>query len=167
MWRRHLLWTLLLLGLNLFLIFHLIQSWWPAMTQPELTARPAPSPPAAISLPEVQPLAAYKVIVEKNLFSSLRQETDKPVVAAKAGEPQVKMTLVGTIIIGSQRAALISTESPGKGKGGAVEILRPGETWQDYQVLEVKASEVTLAQNGKKITLSFPEEDSSPSKTSR
>lgn len=167
MWRRNLLWILLLVSLNLLMILQIAQIWWPAMKRMEATTRPAPPPPTAVSLPEVQPLSAYKSIVEKNLFSSLRQETGKPAVAAKAGEPQVKMTLVGTIIIGSQRAALISTESPGKGKGGTVEILRPGETWQDYQVLEVKASEVTLTQDGKKITLGFPEEDTSTPKTGR
>jgi hypothetical protein len=102
-----------------------------------------------------QPQTAYQVVAVKNLFS-VHRRSKAPVVT---GQPQKndfdQNILQGIIVVGRERAALLaSKDSPAKNK---VEIVRQGETWNGYKVLEIGPETVTFqAKEGRK-TMVFPE----------
>lgn len=161
-WRK-LIWPLVLLGINLLLISQVVQLWWTAMENLEPAGgRRPPPPPLAIPQVESQPVTAFQVVSSRNLFSTSRREAAKPAPAAKEGGAGEQALLLGTIIIGQERVALVAAKDKGNVPRGPVEVLRVGESWQGYRIQEIKAEGLVLEREGQTRTLSFPETATEP-----
>lgn len=158
MWRRNFsLWNLLLLiGIGLVLA-GLYNTWW-GSDQTALLPQAAKEPqvPTAPILRDQQPLSAFGIVAQKDLFSPERQ--------GPAGS-QVKNQnfleghqLLGVIIVGHTRAALISPKTPTPGaKEAEVEVIYRGEQWNGLEVEDISHESVIFrTKEGQKI-LTFPE----------
>jgi hypothetical protein len=160
-WRRGLnLWHILLIGVNCLLLLAIVHIWWGDSDVPALASRPGKGPelPKAPLLRDQQPLTAFRVVAAKDLFTQERRgsEQDQP------AKPQASLEgrqLMGTMIIGSERVALISnkpTASRVKAEA-AVDVVRQGEDFDGYKVLEISSEAVVLEGKDGKQTLNFPE----------
>ena len=158
-WRRSFYWQLALLaGIGLLLV-GIFQVWFGDDLAPGPSpARKGPEVPKVTPLRDSQPLKAYSVVSSKNLFSQDRTGPDPTVQAAKTQGSLEGRTLLGTIIIGEDRAALISEKAArGKQAQPSVQVVRQGEEWEGYKVVEISNEAVVfLGKEGKK-TLNFPE----------
>jgi hypothetical protein len=99
------------------------------------------------------------VVSSKNLFSQDRKGPNPGAQTAKTQASLEGRTLLGTIIIGSERAALISAKTVrGRAQAQAqVEVVRQGEEWEGFKVVEISNEAVVfLGKDGRK-TLNFPE----------
>jgi hypothetical protein len=108
-------------------------------------------------------LNAFAVVASKNLFTQSRSGP-----GLGAGAPKAKATLegrrlLGVIIIGEERAAMISSApTPGPRRllppgQTQIEVVRLGEEWEGFTVVEISSEAVVfLGKEGKK-TLNFPE----------
>ena len=157
-WRRELKpVNLLLLAGIAFLLVAIIRIWWggggdmpfqgPAAKGPEM--------PTAPILRNQQPLSAFGAVAAKNLFSQ-----DRSIPTASVAKVQDSLEghqLLGTMIIGETKAAIIGGKPPG-GRGAAeVEAVYVGEEWNGFKVFEIANDSVTfLGKEGRK-TLKFPE----------
>jgi hypothetical protein len=157
-WRRELKpMNLLLLAGIAFLLVAIIQIWWTGSNAPT----PAPSAqgpqvPKAPILRDQQPLSAFRIVVAKNLFSQERQHTAEAI--GNVEDSLEGRHLLGTMTIGTTKAAIIGPASPGRGKGTAeVEAVYLGEEWHGFKVLEISNDSVTFAGKDGKKTLKFPE----------
>jgi hypothetical protein len=156
-WReRNLLNLALLAGIALVLlgIWHI---WWGGGldTVGTQSAR-GPEVPVAPVLRDQQPLSAFAVVAAKNLFS---QDRKGPSLGQAKNQNSLEgCQLLGTIIIGRTRAALIGckTGSPARG-GPAVEVVHLGEEWGGYKVVEVLNDTVVFQGKDGRRTLNFPE----------
>ena len=155
-WRRSLWWQLLLLAGSCLLLVGIFQVWFSNDQTPVASRyRKGPAVPKVTPLRDQQPLNAFAVVSTQNLFSENRHGS-----TAKAAKPQATLegrTLLGTIIIGQERAALISTKK-GRGRGlPEVEVIRLGEEWEGFKIVEISNESVVFeGKNGKK-RLNFPE----------
>lgn len=160
MLHRGIVWHIILVGVNVLLLVWIVQIWW----NPEgaLTPAPAakkvalPSPPLAR---DMQPVTAFKVITAKNLFTSWRKEPTKTEAAKPAKDELEKGYLIGTIIVGNGRAALVGLKEQGARKPDQVQVVRVGETWQGYKITEITLKGIVLVGEGGTKTLNFPEPD--------
>lgn len=156
MGKPSLLWQIVLVALNLLVFLGIIEVWWGDRGMPP----PSPSQKTEGQLVDIprrdsQPQAAFQVVAAKNLFSVHRRAT------VKTGNEQAqrsdfdKNILQGIIVIGRQRAALVTSKAASpKHK---IDIVRPGETWNGYKVLEIGPEMVIFqAPEGQK-TMVFPE----------
>lgn len=158
-WRRGLnRWQILLLLANCLLIVAIIHVWWGE----EGTAVPSRSGnalqvPKTPLLRDQQPLNAFRVVATKNLFTEDRTGSDSG-AAAKATDSLEGRHLLGTIIVGNDRAALISSKPQGRGQqAGEVEVVRLGDEWDGLKVLEITNEAVVFQGKDGKKTLNFPE----------
>ena len=107
-WRRGInFWHILLVAANCLLLAAIIQVWWgggegPAQSR---TAK-GPEVPKTPILRDTQPLSAFRVVAAKNLFSQDRTGPDQEGPTAKQDTLEGRK-LLGTIIIGNERAAMI------------------------------------------------------------
>lgn len=157
-WRRELKpINLLLLAGIAFLLVATIHIWWgggdasfqgPAAKGPEL--------PKAPILRDQQPLSAFKDVAAKNLFSQARRSYTE--TAAKVQDSLEGRQLLGTMLIGETRAAIIGGKITKTSRGKAeIEAVYLGEEWNGFKVLEIANDSVTfLGKDGRK-TLKFPE----------
>ncbi len=156
-WReRNLLNLLLLVGIALLLL-GIVNIWWGGSREATGTrSAKGPEVPLAPVLRDQQPLSAFAVVAEKNLFSQDRK--GHSLKQGKSSNSLEGCQLLGTIIIGHTRAALIQckAESPGRG-GGDVEVVRLGEEWGGYKVVEVSNAAVIFQGKNGRRTLNFPE----------
>ena len=160
-WRRgYNLWHLILLVVNCLLLLAIAHIWWGENGAP-VASRPGKGPelPKAPLLRDQQPISAFQVVAAKDLFSQDRNApaTDQP---AKVEATLEGRTLLGTMIIGDERVALISSK-PGtatRGKQEAqLDVVHQGEEWEGFKILEISSESVVLeGKDGKKI-LNFPE----------
>ena len=159
-WRRGFnLWHILLLVVNCLLLLAIVHIWW-GEDGAQAPTRPGKGPevPKAPLLRDQQPLSAFRVVAAKDLFNQDRKgpETDQPVKAQASLEGR---KLLGTMIIGSEKVALISGKATGaRGqKAPEIEVVRQGEEWDGFKVLEISVEAVILQGKDGKQTLNFPE----------
>jgi hypothetical protein len=158
-WRRRFSWQGLVLGVNCLLLLGLIYVWWGPAT-PLTSSRPARGPevPKAPFLRDQQPVSAFRVIVSKNLFSQDRTGP-QPNLAVVPESGLEGHKLMGTIIIGNEKAALIGA-SPGKLRGPQavnVQVVRLGEQLGAFTVVDISSEAVVFQGKEGKTTLNFPE----------
>ncbi len=156
MGRPSLLWQVILAALNLLVFFGIIQVWWSNDSVPK-QGHSQKAEIAAVDLPrrDSQPKTAYQVVATKNLFSAQRRAT----INTETDQPQKNdfdnNILQGIIMVGSGRAAIVTSKD--SKPAGKVEIIRPGETWHGYKVLEIGPETVTFESKEGIKTMIFPE----------
>jgi hypothetical protein len=112
--------------------------------------------PTAPILRDQQPLSAFKTVAAKSLFSQARSEPT--VGVAKVQDSLEGRQLLGTMVIGATKAAIIGGKPLGSGKGVAeVEAVYVGEEWNGFKVLEISNDSVTFHGKDGRKTLKFPE----------
>lgn len=158
-WHRGLnFWHILLLLANSLLMVAIIRVWWGEGD----TAVPSRSGyvlqvPKAPLLRDEQPLNAFRAVAAQNLFAQDRTGPDAGGPAPVADSLE-RCSLLGTIIIGNERAALVSSKAPGgRAKEVEVETVRLGEEWEGLKVLEITNESVVFEGKDGKKTLGFPE----------
>ena len=157
-WRRELKpVNLLLLAGIAFLLVAIVHIWWGSGDMPfQGPAAKGPEMPTAPILRDQQPLSAFKAVIAQNLFSQDRR--DKTVSTAKVQDSLEGRQLLGTMIIGATKAAIIGGKPLGAGKGNPeVEAVYLGEEWNGFKVLEISNDSVTFDSKEGRKTLKFPE----------
>ena len=156
-WRRELkpVNILLLAGIA-FLLVAIIRIWWGGGDMPfQGPAAKGPEMPRAPVLRDQQPLSAFRNVAAKSLFSKTRSEPT--VGVAKVQDSLEGRQLLGTMVIGATKAAIIGGKPPG-GRGAAeVEAVYVGEEWNGFKVLEISNDSVTFHGKDGQKTLKFPE----------
>ena len=156
-WRRELkpVNILLLAGIT-FLLVAIIRIWWGGGDMPfQGPAAKGPEMPTAPILRDRQPLSAFKTVAAKSLFSKTRSE---PTVAvAKVQDSLEGRQLLGTMVIGATRVAIIGGKAPGAKGAAEVEAVYVGEEWNGFKVLEISNDSVTFHGKDGQKTLKFPE----------
>ncbi len=159
-WRRgYNLWHIIFLVVNCLLLLAIFHIWWGKSGAP-VASRPTKGPelPKPPALRDQQPISAYQVVAAKDLFS---QERNAP-QAEKAVKTEATLEgrqLLGTMIIGAERVALISSK-PAAARGRqepTIETVRQGEEWEGFKILEISNETVVLEGKEGKKTLNFPE----------
>ena len=120
-------------------------------------AAKGPEMPTAPILRDQQPLSAFNTVATKNLFS---QDRSTPTTAkvAKVEDSLEGHQLLGTMIIGETKAAIIGGKLPGGGRGKSeIEAVYLGEEWNGFKVLEISNDSVTFHSKDGRKTLKFPE----------
>ena len=150
--------VVILVVLNCLVLWGIFHIWWgQGESVSSSQARKALDIPVAPILRDQQSLDEFRIVANKNLFS---QDRTGPDVAAAARQGQGSLEgklLLGTMIVGNQRVALIGGATLRKPKDITAEAVRLGEQWEGYRVIEItKDSVVFLGRNGK-TTLQFPE----------
>jgi len=158
MGRRNLnLWNVLLLAGIALLAAATANLWWNAEEPPaQSRAHKGPQVPTAPILRDEQPLNRFKVVATKNLFSPDRSGPSPEGAVAKGQNTLEGRQLMGIMIVGNTRAALIGGKAVKKGEV-AVEVVYLGEQWGDFKVLEVANDAVVFLGKDGKVTLNFPE----------
>jgi hypothetical protein len=149
--------NLLLLAGVVFLLVAIIRIWWGGGDMPfQGPAAKGPEVPTAPILRDQQPLSAFGTVAAKNLFSQDR--SDPTVGVAKVQDSLEGRQLLGIMIIGETKAAIIGGKPPGSGKGTPeVEAVYLGEEWNGFKVLEISNDSVTFHSKDGRRTLKFPE----------
>jgi hypothetical protein len=158
MWRDKLtIWNILLVVGTCLLLIGIYDTWrgsGPATS----TSRAAKEPqvPSTPILRDQQPLSAFQIVANKDLFSPDRRG---PTHAQAAPKNFLEgHFLLGTIIIGDIRAALIGMKTPPKGKKEAeIDVVYLGEQWNGLKVEEISNESVIFQGKDGKKTLTFPE----------
>lgn len=156
-WRRELKpVNLLLLAGVVFLLVAIIQIWWGGDMLFQGPAAKGPEMPTAPILRDQQPLTAFGTVTAKNLFS---QDRSTPTAAvAKVQDSLEGRQLLGTMLIGDTKAAIIGGKPAGTAKGTPeVEAVYLGEEWNGFKVLEISNDSVTFHSKDGRKTLKFPE----------
>jgi hypothetical protein len=157
-WRRELKpVNLLLLAGIAFLLVAIIQVWWGGGDLPvQGPAAKGPEMPTAPILRDQQPLPAFGTVAAKNLFSQTR--SDPAAGVAKVQDSLEGRQLLGTMVIGETKAAIIGGKATAAGKGTSeVESVYLGEEWNGFKVLEISNDSVTFVNKDGRKTLKFPE----------
>jgi hypothetical protein len=156
-WRRSFWWQVLLLAGSGLLLLGVFQVWLGSDVNPVASrGRKSPEVPKVRPLRDLLPLKDFAVVSSKNLFSSDRKGPDLSTQAKSQGSLEGR-TLMGTIIIGEEKAALIS-EKVGKGrKQPQVQVVRLGEEWEGFKVVEISNDAVVFEGKDGRKTLNFPE----------
>jgi hypothetical protein len=157
-WRRDLSLPniLLLLGV-IFLLWGTANIWWGGSGAPARSrSAKGPEVPMAPILRDQQPLEAFEVVAGKNLFS---EDRSGPALGPAKGQNSLEgRQLLGTMIIGDTRAALIGGKAGPRGRGEAeVEVVYQGEEWGGFKVVEVSNDAVIFQGKDGRRTLNFPE----------
>jgi hypothetical protein len=160
-WRRGFnLVHIILLVANCLLLVAIFHVWWGEEAAPvQSRAGKGPEVPRTPMLRDSQPLNAFRVVSTKNLFSQDRTGPDLGATAAKTPSTLEGKQLLGTIIIGEERVALISSKSKARGPRPEpeVQVVRLGEQWEGFKVVEISSEAVTFQGKDGKKTLNFPD----------
>jgi hypothetical protein len=158
MWRHKLtIWNVLLVAGACLLLIGLYNTWWGGDQGTSTShAGKGPQVPSTPILRDQQPLSAFQVVADKDLFSPDRKGPAQTQVAKQ--NILEGHLLLGTIIIGDTRAALIGNKSAPQGKKEAeIDVVFLGEQWNGLKVEQISnESVVFLGKDGQK-TLTFPE----------
>lgn len=161
-WRRGFkLWHIILVAVNCLLLLGILHIWGGGGGAP-VAARPGKGPelPQTPMLRDQQPLSAFRVVAAKDLFSQDRTgPEDQP---AKAQATLEGRQLMGIMVIGSDRVALISSKAPPApgqpaNQPAQVDVVRQGEDYEGFKVVEITNEAVVLQDKEGKKTLNFPE----------
>jgi len=156
MWRQKLtIWNILLGAGTCLLLLGLYNTWWgadPGASAPH--AVKGPQVPKAPILRDQQPLSTFQVVAHKDLFSPDR----KGPAQGQATKQNVLEGhfLLGTIIIGDMRAALIGSNKPGK-KDAEIEVVFLEEQWNGLKVAQISNESVVFQGKDGQKKLTFPE----------
>jgi hypothetical protein len=157
-WRRELSpVNLLLLAGSVFLLVAIIHIWWDegAVPSQNQSAKGITVPTAPI-IRDQQPLTAFKVVAMKNLFSQDRSEPAADL--AKVQNSLEGFELLGVMILGDTKAAIIGGKPKGRGTGPMeAEAIYLGEDWRGLKLLEISNESVTFSGKDGRKTLKFPE----------
>jgi hypothetical protein len=147
------------MAINCLLLAAIIQVWWGSGESPSLSrAGKGPQMPKTPMLRDTQPLNAFRVVAAKDLFSQERSGPEPGLPGAAKQDNLEGRKLLGTIIIGNERAAMIGGPTPGKGaKASDVEVVRLGEELGGFKVVEISSEGVVFLGKAGKKTLNFPE----------
>lgn len=165
MWRRGFLLPLIFLAGCALALLGIIQVWVESDQAPDKSlSRKGPEVPKAVPLRDQRPLNAFTVVSSKNLFSPSRTGPGLGAVTAKAKSSLEGRRLLGVIIVGDEKAALISA-APGpavRGRGPApvrsqIDVVRLGDEWEGFKVVEISSEAVVFQSKEGKKTLNFPE----------
>jgi hypothetical protein len=111
-----------------------------------------------LALPQVkplrsaEPLESFNVVMGKDLFSPDRSGS---ALSTGAKGPSLEDgQLLGTIIVGDDKAVLIG-QAGGKGKQ-KIQVLRQGEQWRGFRLVEITKDEVIFQGKEGKRSLTFP-----------
>lgn len=155
MWRQNQLWNLLLLAANILLLIGIVRVWSSSEhdVEPALS-RPKFAVPQVPSLRQEQPLSAFQPIVAKNLFNAQRRGYQTCPANGEGQDSLEGSSLLGIVIIGEKKAALLGQNNP---RGiSEVEVVHLGEFWQGMKVVEIcKDAVVFQGREGPRI-LTFP-----------
>ena len=161
-WRRGFkLWHIILVAVNCLLLLAIVHIWWGGGGAPVAT-RPGKGPelPQNPMLRDQQPLSAFRVVSAKDLFNQDRTgpDAEQPAKAASLEGRQ----LMGIMVIGSDRVALISSKAapaPGRpaDQTAQVDVVHQGEDYEGFKVMEITSEAVVLQGKEGKKTLNFPE----------
>ncbi len=156
-WRRGLnLWHIILVAANCLVLVAIFNIWWGESGVPVAT-RPGKGPelPKAPILRDRSPVSAFQVVAAKDLFSPDRHaaEVAKP---AKAETSLEGRQLMGTMVIGPERVALISSKAKGRVES-QIDVVHQGEEWEGFKIVEISNEAVVLEGKEGKKTLNFPE----------
>jgi len=159
-WRRNLWWQLLLLAGSGLLMLGIFRVWFVHDLAPATSlSHKGPEVPKVTPLRDQRPQSAFAVVAAKNLFSQDRKGPTTQ--AAKTKGSLEGRTLLGTIIIGDEKAALISDKAGGRPglrpKAPQGEVVRLGEEWEGFKVVEISNEAVVFEGKDGNKTLSFPE----------
>jgi hypothetical protein len=158
-WRQGLnVWHIWLVAAKCLLLAAVIQVWWGGEAGPGLSrAGKGPQVPRTPILRDTQPLSAFRVVSAKNLFSQDRTGPDPGIQAAKQDTLEGRK-LLGTIIIGNEKAAMIGGPTPARGQQQSqVEVVRLGEQWGGFKVVEISNEGVVFQGKDGRKNLNFPE----------
>lgn len=155
-WRRNLWLQLLLLAGSGLLLLGIIQVWVGNGQAPEVArSRKGPEVPQVQPFRDQKHLSDFQVVSAKNLFSQTRTGPVPGATAPKAQGTLEGHLLMGTIIIGDERAALINVKTP-QGKQ-EVQVMHLGEEYEGFKVMEISNEAVVFQSKEGKKTLNFPE----------
>ena len=162
-WRRGFnLWHILLLVVNCLLLLAIVNLWVGESGAPG-PSRPGKGPelPKTPRLRDQQPLGAFQVVAARDLFSQDRKAYE---IEGKPGKPLASLEgkeLMGTMIIGSDRVALISSKTKKPGVvgqvGSQVDVVRQGDDLDGFKVMEISNEAVVLQGKDGNQTLNFPD----------
>jgi hypothetical protein len=162
-WRRGFnLWHILLLVVNCLLLLAIVNIWVGETGAPA-PSRPGKGPelPKTPRLRDRQPLGAFQVVAARDLFS---QDRKAPKIEEKSGKAVASLEgkeLMGTMIIGTDRVALISSKTKKSGAAGRagsqVDVVRQGDDLDGFKVMEISNEAVVLQGKDGKQTLNFPD----------
>ncbi len=149
--------NLLILAGIVYLLVAIVRIWWAAGGMPSKSpAARGPELPAAPILRDQQPLSAFKIVTAKNLFS--QERSDDTVGPAKVQDSLEGRELLGILIIGNTRAAIIGGKASGPGKSSSeIEAIYLGEEWNGFKVIQISTDSVTFTGKDGQKTLKFPE----------
>ena len=155
-WReRNLLNLALLAGIALVSlgIFHI---WWGTGRDSVGTqSTKGPEVPLAPILRNQEPPSSFAVVAARNLFSKDRRGPAQE--QAKNQDNLEGYQLLGTIIIGRTRAALIGSKMGSPNRGPEIEVIHQGEAWGGFKVVSVSNEAVVFQGKEGRRTLNFPE----------
>jgi hypothetical protein len=161
MWRRGFIINLLLVSANALLLAGIINVWWGEGTDPERhLPRRGLTVPQAPPLRDQHPLNTYKVVADKTLFSSTRTGQLDKLPVCQTNNSLKDSHLLGTIIIGQNRAALIGQGGPKSRQ--QVQVVHLGEDWNGFKVAEISPEEVVFVGKDCTQTLAFPSPEEKP-----
>jgi hypothetical protein len=147
---------LLLAGIAL-LLWATLHIWWGGGSLPSRSpSATGPQVPTAPILREQQPLSAFGIVAAKNLFS---QDRSGPGLGPGNAQNSLEgRNLLGTMIIGDTRAAIIGSQTPGHGRGKPeIEVIYLGEEWGGYKLVAISNDSVVFQSKDGRKTLNFPE----------
>lgn len=111
-----------------------------------------------LALPQVKPLRSaeklesFNVVTAKDLFSPDRRGAE-----ARPGDKGPTLEdgqLLGTIIVGDERAVLLG--QPGAKGKQKIQVLRQGEEWRGFKLVEITKDEVIFQGKEGMRSLTFP-----------
>ncbi len=100
-------------------------------------------------------MSAFEVVVHKNLFSQDRRGPSQN--QADQQNLLEGHQLLGIIIIGDTRAALIGAKNPPGKKEAEIDVVYLGEQWNGYKVEEITNESVLLQGKDGTKAFTFPE----------
>jgi hypothetical protein len=152
MGRKNLIWLGALALVNLLILAGIAQVWFGQKADgPGVRDRDGLALPQAKPLRSKEVLDNFNVVVAKNLFS---EERRGPEAVGEKGPGLEDGVLLGTIIVGEERAVLIG--QPGPRGQQTVQVLRQGEQWRGFRLLEIAKDEVIFEGDEGKRSLAFP-----------
>ncbi len=153
MGRKNLIWLGGLALANLLVLAGIAQVWFGQQgAVREGKGRGELALPQAKPLRSKEALDSFNVVVGKDLFSPDRSGGEMS--AGDKGQSLEDGLLLGTIIVGDEKAVLIG-QAGVKGKQ-KIQVLRQGEQWRGFRLLEITKDEVVFQGKEGKRSLTFP-----------
>ncbi len=125
------------------------------------------------ALPQVQPPRRYNeaefaAVPANNVFMESRKPDDKPDVSP---QPEIKVlqskpVLVGTVVSGSRRLAMILDPTPVAGSSSRTRTMRIGDVYQGFVLTEITDSSIVLESGASKEIIDL-HDTSKPAQTGK